>query len=297
MRNTLLALAAIAATFALGNADARTFQEQVSADPHGEVDVSNVAGTIEINGWDKPQVAVTAEVASDTQQVKVTTDHGRTSVRVTSGPGGWFAGEGAVRLEVRVPRQSELNVSGVSASITSRGIDGAQHLQTVSGEIDAELGSGNDEVKSVSGDVRLRGSGRSGALRVTSVSGKVSVTNAAGELEATTVSGPLDAQLASARSVRLHTTSGRIELTARLARGGTIEAESVSGEEKIDASAESGYAYELRTFSGDIENCFGQQSERTSEYGPGWRLDGSRGAGDGRVRLKSLSGPLSLCDH
>lgn len=290
--------AAVAALLALGTAEARTVQQQVGADPRGEVDVSDVAGRIEITGWDKPQVAVSADLPSDSQHLEVRSDRGRTSIRVSRGAGGVLSWGGDVRLEVHVPRQSEVNVSGVSADIASHGIAGAQHLQSVSGGIDAELGNGANEVKSVSGSIRLQGSGGgSGSLHVTSVSGAVNVANMTGDLEATTISGDLEAQVAAAHSVRVHTTSGDLHLTAGLDRGGTIEAETVSGDERIAASAASGFQYEVRTFSGDIEDCFGQKPERTSEYGPGRRLDGTRGAGDGHVRIKSLSGDVSLCDH
>ncbi|MGH8216950.1 MAG: DUF4097 family beta strand repeat-containing protein [Steroidobacteraceae bacterium] len=308
MRRLPLALSAIAALFALGAAQARTVQQQVAASPHGEVDVSNVAGQIEITGWDKPQVAVSADLGNDSQHLEVRSDTGRTSIQIRRDFVHWSSLGGA-RLEVHVPRGSEINVSGVSAEIRSRGVIGAQHLQSVSGGIDAELGSGNNEVKSVSGTIRLQGGGGRGggsgsgsgsgfgSLHVTSVSGEVSVKNVAGDLEARTISGRLDAQLASTRSVRLHTTSGEIELTARLDRGGTIEAGTVSGSARIAATAAAGFQYEAQTFSGDLDDCFGQRAERTGEYGPGRRLDGTRGAGDARVRITSLSGDISLCDH
>lgn len=290
-----LALAAAAA-------HANTFQQQVAADPRGEVDVSNISGTIEVSGWDKPQVAVTADLPGDTQRVRVTTGGGHTRVCVTYGNSngcdsrGWSGEAGSVRLEVHVPRGSELEVSGVSADITSRGVSGVQRLHTVSGDIDAQLGSGNDEVDSVSGTVTLHGSGQAGTLHAASVSGNLKVTNVAGELEARTVDGTLTAELSPARRVRLNTTSGGIDLTASLASGGTIETETVSGDQRMEVSAPGGYSYDAKTFSGDIKDCFGQRSQR-SEYGPGNRLEGTRGGGGGQVRIQSLSGDVSLCDH
>ena len=104
------------------------------------------------------------------------------------------------------------------------------------------------------------------------------------------------AALAPARLARLNTTSGDIDLDARLASGGTIETETVSGDQKLKVSAPAGYAYEAKTFSGDISDCFGRQPDK-SQYGPGSRLDGTRGSGSGHVRIKSLSGGISLCDH
>lgn len=297
-----MAILAAASALAIATADAATFQQQVAADPRGEVDVSNIAGSIVIRGWDRPMVSVTADLRSDTERVHVMGGHGHTSVCVVYGDSngcnshGSFRETEPVRLEVYVPRNSEVDVSGVSAGIISRNVVGRQHLHTVSGEIDAELGSGEDEVSSVSGTVKLHGSGQEGTLHVTTVSADLGVTNVAGELEARTVNGKLSAELSSARLVRLNTTSGNIDLSARLSKGGTVETETVSGRQKIDVSAPGGYSYQAKAFSGDIDDCFGQQSDR-SQYGPGSRLNGTRGGGDGHVRIQSLSGGISLCDH
>jgi DUF4097 and DUF4098 domain-containing protein YvlB len=297
-------MAALVASLVLaaGAAHATTFHEQVAANPRGEVDVSNVSGSIEVTGWDRPEVSVTADLPSDSQRVKVMTGGGHTRVCVGYGnsngcdASGWSGDKGSVRLEIQVPQGSQLDISGVSADIASRGVSGTQRLHTVSGDIDAELGSGNDDVNSVSGTVNLHGSGQDGTLHVASVSGDVSVTSVAGELEARTVNGTLIAELSPARLVRLNTTSGDINLSAKLTSGGTVETETVSGDQKIAVSGAAGYSYEAKTFSGDIHNCFGQRSQR-SEYGPGDRLDGTRGGGGGQVRIQSLSGDVSLCDH
>lgn len=287
---------------AVGPAYAGTFQQQVAAAPRGEVDVSNIAGSIIITGWDKPAVAVSADLSSDTQRVKVGGSNGHLRVCVTYGSdscdspsSGWFGHKGPVRLELHVPQASEVDVAGVSADITSRGVAGVQRLHTVSGNIDADLGSGDDDVRSVSGTIRLRGSGRDGTLNISTVSGDLSVQHVAGELEARTVNGTLDAELSPARRARLNTTSGTIDLRAQLAQGGSIVTETVSGDQQIHVAASGGYSYDVRTFSGDIHNCFGQQSEH-SQYGPGNRLRGTRGAGGGEVRIKSLSGGITLCD-
>lgn len=298
-------LAVLFASLALtaAAAHANDFRQQVAADPHGEVDVSNISGDIVITGWDKSEVAVTADLSSDTQRVRVITGGGHTRVCVTYGnsngcdSSGWGGNDrGDVRLEVQVPRGSQLDVSGVSADIKSTGVSGTQRLHTVSGDIDADLGSGNDEVNSVSGTVNIRGSGQDGTLHAGSVSGDLRVTNVAGELEARTVNGTLTAQLSSARLVRLNTTSGDIDLSASLTGGGTIETETMNGNQKLEVAASGGYKYDAKTFNGDITDCFGQRSDRP-EYGPGNRLEGTRGSGGGQVRMQTMNGNISLCDH
>jgi hypothetical protein len=302
IRTAILATSLATSLVLAGEAYAGNFQQQVAADPRGEVDISNIAGDIVITGWDRPEVSVTADLPGDSQRVRVKGGHGRTVVCITygdvhgcNGEGG-FGDKGSVRLEVHVPRASELDASSVSADIKSQGVVGSQHLHTVSGNINADLGSGDDEVNSVSGTITLHGNAQDGTLHIGNVSGDVTVTNAAGELEARTINGALRAALASARHVRLNTTSGDIELKARLEASGSVETETVSGDQKLDVAAPAGYSYEAKTFSGDIDNCFGQQADE-SRYGPGSRLNGTRGSGAGHVRMQSLSGRLSLCDH
>jgi hypothetical protein len=293
-------VAALALT--AGAAQASDFHQQVAADPRGEVDVSNISGSVIITAWDRPEVSVSADLDTDSQRVRVISGRGHTRVCVAYGDSngcnsnGYSGGGGSVRLEIQVPRQSELDVSAVSADISSSGVAGTQRLQTVSGDIDAELGSGNDEVNSVSGTVTLHGNAQDGTLHAGSVSGDLRITNVAGEVDARTVNGTLTAELAAARQVQLHTTSGEIELSASLASGGTVETETVSGDQRLNVTGSAGYTYEAKTFSGDIKNCFGQRSER-SEYGPGDRLEGTRGGGAGHVRMQSMSGDVSLCDR
>jgi DUF4097 and DUF4098 domain-containing protein YvlB len=298
-----MAIMAASVALAAGAACASDFHEQVAADPRGEVDVSNISGSIVISGWDKPEVAVSADLSGDSQRVRVMTGGGHTRVCVTNGDSngcnstGWHGRTGSVDLQIQVPRQSQLDVAAVSADVTSRGVSGTQRLHSVSGDIHAELGSGDDEVNTVSGSVTLQGSGQDGRLHVATVSGDLKATNVAGELEARTVNGTLTAELAPARLARLNTTSGDIQLSARLTSDGTVESETVSGDQNVTVSAPAGYSYEAKTFSGDIRNCFGQRPER-SEYGPGNRLEGSRGGGGkGQVRIQSLSGDVWLCDH
>lgn len=304
MRTSILRLAIPLTSLVLAAAavHAGDFQQQVAADPRGEVDVSNISGEIVISGWNQSAVSVIADLPGDTQRVRVLSGHGRTTVCVayngsdSCNSPGFFHDRSSVHLEVHVPRGSELDVSSVSADITSSGVAGSQRLHTVSGDIEAELGSGDDDINSVSGDIKLHGTGQDGALHVASVSGDVIVTNAAGELDARTVNGRLSAGLSSARLVRLNTTSGDTDFSGRLSSGGSIETETVSGDQKIDVSASGGYSFEVSTFSGDIKDCFGQEPVR-SEYGPGSHLDGTRGGGNGHIRVHSLSGDVSLCDR
>ncbi len=63
------------------------------------------------------------------------------------------------------------------------------------------------------------------------------------------------------------------------------------------ASAENGFDFVISSFSGDIENCFNLEAEKTSRYGPGQRLSGKRGEGGAKIRMQTMSGEIDLCDR
>jgi hypothetical protein len=102
-----IAIMAASLALAAGTAHASSFHEQVAADPRGEVDISNISGSIVISGWDRPEVLVTADLPGDTQRVKVMTGGGHTRVCVAYGDSnecnstGWHGETGSVRLEIR----------------------------------------------------------------------------------------------------------------------------------------------------------------------------------------------------
>jgi len=288
----MMAVLASAAARAAGD---NVFERQVAADPRGVVEISNVSGRIKVSGWDRAEVSVRAELGAGVDRIDVTSDRGHTIIRVVL-PSYSFR-SGGVDLRVQVPRGSELDISAVSAAVTSTEVQGVQRLKTVSGEIRAGIAQSDVEAKTISGDITLSGRGQPAQLHVSTVSGSLRVEHGAGELEATAVSGGVTLRLDSARSVRVRTTSGDLRFEGKLLRGASFDAESVSGELIVRASAEAGYEYEVTTFSGDIRDCFNVEAERASKYGPGHRLSGTRAEGGAHVRLKTMSGSVELCDR
>jgi DUF4097 and DUF4098 domain-containing protein YvlB len=290
-----LPLAAMLAGAAVHADSERTFERQVAAQPRGVVDISNVSGEIEVTGWDRAEVSVHGELSGGVERVDVSSEGARTIVKVVMPSHSEHGGNADLR--VQIPKDSELVVTAVSADITTGGVHGVQRLNTVSGDVSAEIAGADLELKSVSGGVKVTGHGQAAQLRLSTVSGDLRLEHGAGDLEAHTVSGALKVSLDSARSVHVRSTSGDVHFSGRLTRGATLDASSVSGNLKVRASAEGGYGYEASSFSGDIGDCFDVKSERTSKYAPGSTLQGTRGEGAGHVHLKTLSGDIELCDR
>lgn len=289
-------VAAFAVATGVAHASDRRFEQTVAADPKGDVEISNISGKIEVEGWDQNQVSISARLDNDTQKVEVETDRGRTSIKVR-GPGLGLGGGDETDLKVKVPRGSEVDVTAVSANVTSTGVQGSQRLKTVSGSIKADIGQSDIEAKTVSGDMVLQGQGGKPAqLHLTSISGSIRLEHGSGDVESTTTSGTLSVQLDTARSVRMRSISGDVSLRGKLTRDADVDTQTVSGSIKMQTDSDSGFEYDVSSFSGDIDDCFNIKAERTSQYAPGKRLSGSLGKGSAHVRLKTMSGDINLCD-
>jgi DUF4097 and DUF4098 domain-containing protein YvlB len=293
MRTIVLLLLGLCAS-GLAQAQGENFERRVAADLHGIVEISNVSGKVDVTAWDKAEVEVRGDVGSGVDRVDVNSEHGRTTIKVVV-PNMSFRST-STYLHVRVPRDSELDFSGVSCDVISNDVQGPLQLKTVSGDVKADIFQKNVEVKTVSGDIALRGHGQVTAIHIGTISGNVRVDRAAGDLEATSVSGDMTLRLDTAHSVRVRSTSGDLGFEGKLVKGGMLDAETVSGDVTVRGRPEGGIEYEVNTFSGDIQDCMGAESVRVSKYGPGRRLTGSTGESGARIRVKTMSGDVELCD-
>lgn len=286
----------IAAMAAGGSID-----RKVAAHATGEVSITNVSGSVEVRGWDRNEVQVTGRLGRDVERLDLESSDGRTVIKVVL-PRGSNRDADAI-IEVQVPHNSTVEVSAVSANVTTRGVLGTQRLKTVSGEITADVAGVESErsiveLRSVSGDITARGDGKPLNLRASSVSGSLDLTRLAGKLELVTVSGDSRVHMDNTRELRARTTSGDMQLRAGLLRDGRVEAEGVSGDITLRLSAEGGFSTDIETFSGDIEGCLASRGvERMSKYGPGSRLNLRTVEAGARVRAKTLSGDIDICDR
>lgn len=286
----VIACALPAASMAAGG----SVERKVAADANGEVVISNVSGSIDVLGWDRNEVQVTGHLGRNVERLDVETIAGRTLVKVILPRGNVRNGD--AEIEVSVPRNSRVEVSAVSADVSSRGVLGTQRLKSVSGEITADIAGDESEVRSVSGDVTVRGTGNPIRLRVASVSGSLDLTNTAGWLDMVTVSGDARVQMGDTSDVRGRTTSGDLEVRGKLTRDGRVDVEGVSGDLTLRLSAPGGLSTEIESFSGDINGCLADGVERVSKYGPGTRLNIRTVEAGARVRAKTLSGDIDICD-
>src|SRR5271170_2967845 len=98
---------------------ATTIDEHRPANSQGSVEIINVAGSIEIQGWDKPEVAVSGTIGKNVERVDVTSDGDRTSIHVLHRSEHFlgFGSDGDARLLVHVPVNSSISASLVSSDL------------------------------------------------------------------------------------------------------------------------------------------------------------------------------------
>ena len=267
--------------------------ERAAANPAGSVEVSNVAGTVRVIGWDRNEVEVTGELGVGAEKLEFAVADKVTRIKVIRPSKSSNVED--TDLVVRVPAASRLSVNTVSADIEVQGLLGAQRLQSVSAEISTAAAGEDVECKSVSGDVTVNGSFKKGLLTITTVSGDATALRVAGEVNANTVSGDITLGLGETNRSRVRSTSGDLTMAALLAADGKLDAESISGDVRLELVGAVDAEFDLSSFNGEIRNCFGPKAVSTSEYAPGKELRFREGQGSAHVRIKTLNGDISVC--
>ena len=77
---------------------------------------------------------------------------------------------------------------------------------------------------------------------------------------------------------------------------GRVTFDDVAGIDEAMFSNKVSARFEVETFNGDIDNCFGPQAERSSRYSPGLELSFTVGDGDSEVSIETLNGDVSICN-
>ena len=272
---------------------AETIQRSVPADARGAVEIVNVAGEVRVQGWDRNEVQVSGALGEGVDKLDLHSGERRTSINVVSLPGARSAGP--THLVVRVPHDSALSISTVSANQIVTEMRGPQRLQAVSGDIATEQWLEDVEARTISGGVDIRSHGSRGETVVNTVSGDITLVDAPAQLSLETVTGDMKVSSEKLDRARIRTTNGELRLTATLAATARLDAESINGNLQFLLREPVKAQFDVETFNGEIANCFGPKPMRAHEFAPGNALRFTQGGGDARVRIKSLNGRVEIC--
>ncbi|MDJ0906428.1 MAG: DUF4097 family beta strand repeat-containing protein [Woeseiaceae bacterium] len=274
-------------------AQAREVDESIDAAPDGQVEIINISGSVEVYGWSRDEVEVTGELGSKVEELILERNGDKVLVKVKVPRNN--SSNISSDLEVRVPEDSSIDVSTVSADITAEDVGGEQRLHTVSGDVMTQAAGSDVSAQAVSGDVDVRGDGSEIETSANTVSGDVTVVGVSGAVGAEAVSGDVMVRDGSFERASLNTVNGEIDFQAGLENGGKLTAESVNGDVDVVFEGSVSARFDIETFNGSISNCFGPRAQRTSKYAPGWELSFTQGDGDGRVTISTLNGDIDIC--
>jgi len=276
---------------------APTMAEEVdrtlNAASDGQVSISNIAGSVTVNGWSRDEVEVTGTLGRNVKELIFERNKDEITIKVKVPKKGGRGIDSDLRISV--PEDSSIDVSAVSADIDVTEVKGVQRLQTVSGDVTTEATVSDVSAQSVSGDVEIDADKGDVETNANTVSGDVTVFRAAGTVRAESVSGDVVVDEGSFSRASLNTVNGEIIFNAELRNGGRFSAETVNGDIDVEFAGDVSARIEIDTFNGSIRNCFGPDAERTSKYTPGWELSFTEGDGDGRIEMSTMNGDLSVC--
>ena len=187
-------------------AAAEEVDRTLDAAPDGQVDVSNIAGSVTVKGWSRDQVEVTGTLGKKVEELVFERDGDTITIKVKVPK---KSGRGIDSdLYISVPQNSSIDVSAVSADIEVSDVKGEQELNTVSGDVKTEVGGEDVVAESVSGDIEVSGENKDGETEANTVSGDVTLFRVTGEVNAESVSGDVIVDEGSFSRVDLSTVNG-----------------------------------------------------------------------------------------
>lgn len=255
----------------------------------GLVRVDNVAGRVEFQAWDRPQVRVSGEAGDDVEEVEISSDSLGVQIRVRNR-------EGVRRIDgtdllLQIPVTASVEARTVSADLLLSGNRGGNVLlKSVSGDIEVAATPLRIDIKSVSGDIEFEGGTQRSSVET--VSGDIVLRGLEGELRVSTVSGDVALESTALERGGFESVSGDLSLRLALAEGGRLTCDSLSGNIKLRLPASQEGRFDAQSFSGKIRSDFGDSQE--VKRGPGVRLEYRQGEKGAEIRLESFSGDIEI---
>lgn len=270
-------------------AEPRSFSDHRAMNADAKLNVRNLSGLIEVEGWEKNEFDLAAELGESAEKIDISGSAADLKVEVKIRKGNHSYNNGDTHLKLRVPAGVALTLDGTSADLFVRGTKGAIVARSVSGDVDLAIGSKTITVQTVSGDVRLD-TPAARETQLNTVSGDTDVKGAAGALSAESVSGDVQVEGGIFTQLDLKSVSGDIGVRAGFAADAKVKAESLSGDVHVNAPASFSGEVSLKTFSGDKHCDF----EGAREAADSKRTVLKIGEGRGQFSLTSFSGDVTL---
>lgn len=247
--------------------------------------VSNPFGKVKIEGWDRPEVYLEAHVRGD---LEIDAEPNSVEIELDFGLFSMFKGPRA-KIELKVPRNAEVEVDGVDTRIEAKDVDGDLRLQTIQGDIRVEGGAQNAKLSTISGEIRFTGRGAN--VHAQSISGSIRLEGVGREVTVENTSGEIRIEGGAIEDGSIRSISGEVRIETSLLPGGKLDIETLSSPIRLALPRSASTRMSLESTSGEVRSDLGADHDRSDRGG---RLDMSLGDGDGRVRIKTFSGEIRV---
>ena len=243
------------------------------------------SGTGRLIGWDKSTIESRGRLSSAAQISLTGTDSGGMKL-VIEEPTGRPAAQ-ASRLLIRMPRQSQLSLKTVDATVAATDIGGWYY--TVSGTLRIDGSVGTVDAEAMSGDIALAAT--TPWARARTGAGHLLVSGEPEDVDASKIGGTLDVATATILRGRFTSVTGDIRYASAFSPRSLFEFSDHSGTVEFLLPRTVSARFELSSVEGDIDNGFGQLRPAAA----GVRALSLRlGAGDENVVVRTFKGDARL---
>ena len=281
--------------------DAQTMDDTLPAKPGGRLVLQlDTGGSVEIQGWDRNEVSVHAELAGadwKSTQLAIAPESFGVGVQSISTAHG-HGQSTSHHFEIRVPARYDVRLASAGGTLTLSGVEGTFEGSTGGGELVLDHARGRASLRTGGGDIEVTDSDLSGTI--STGGGTAKLSRVKGGLKATSGSGPViyaDAGADGAdgtgdlENLRVDG-SGKVEAGDK--PSGYLHVTRAGGAVDLDDAPQGG---DIRTGGGDIRIAKGAGTieARTGggdiTVGPvAGSISASTGAGDVRLQLVSVGG-------
>ena len=265
--------------------------QRQAATADGDVEIANLRGTIRVSGWDEKEVHVKGSLDDQLREFVFKVEGHRTVIHIKLKDQQHHSGQGT-DLEIRVPRASRLEMTGVSSEFQIGDIHGDVDAKTVSGDITLDNVQRRARVRTVSGDIEATLGDAD--LEAASISGNIRAQLGNGDVQAKSISGDIRVTAKSFQELQARAVSGDISVAGNIKPRGEVKLSGVSGDLRLYLQADVSARFSLAAGpGGDIRNRLSDDRAEESMVGGG-KLEFKRGDGDARVKMSTASGELRL---
>jgi DUF4097 and DUF4098 domain-containing protein YvlB len=258
-------------------AQSRHFERYFPVTGKPLVTLHNASGQVQVKSWEKNEVKIVADYASDKIQISTEQAEDRIEAETEVTGDNPTPDELVANYVITVPQDTALQVRSDSGSVVVESVHGDMTFDTVGASLQLS-------------DVE-------GYLVVKSVDGSLVCTRCAGSLDANSIGGSFQLLQPSMDSVRIQTSSGNILFDGNFLRRGIYVLKNSTGTIEVRFAPTDSFDVRANSLYGKVINEAPVMPDTHGKAKPpkfGNGLFGSVNQGNAEVELSSFSGTIKI---